>query len=105
LLRLGAHLGVGGLERAAMLGGEIAHDRIRLPQREAVFLLQRRHQRIGVHREIERLLGAAERAADVDALTWQLQFADRPHRLLHVGRRVAPPHLEHLVLPFGCPYC
>ena len=95
----GALLRVRGLQRAgAVLGGEIAHDRVRFPQHEAVVLLERRHQRVRIHRQVERLLGAAERAADVDALVREVELADRPHHLLHVDGRVPPPDLQHCCL-------
>src|SRR5581483_8554957 len=51
------------------------------------------------HRQIFRLLVAAERAADVDACVLELELADRPHRLLHVGRRVAAPDFDHSFTP------
>ena len=68
-----------------MFAREIAHDRVRFPQGKAVVLLERRDQRIRIHCEIERVLGLAVGAADVDALAWQLELPHRPHRLLHVG--------------------
>ena len=45
------------------------------------------------------LIVLAERPADVDALVRQLHLADRPHHLLHVGRGVAPPDLQHGLAP------
>src|SRR6202051_1232964 len=45
-----ARVRVGRLEhRRLVLGRQIAHDRVRLPQQEAVLLLERRHQTVGVH--------------------------------------------------------
>src|SRR5215471_5462807 len=79
-----ARVRIGGLELAgAVFGREVAHDRVRFPQQEAV-LFERRHQAVGVHGEIGGLLVLAEGAADVDALVRQLELADRPHNLLHV---------------------
>jgi hypothetical protein len=87
---------VGRLERAgAVLGGEMAHDRVRLPQQEAVLFFQRRHQPVGVHRQIGWLPILAERPADIDALVRQPDLADRPHHLLDVCRGFAAPDLDH----------
>jgi hypothetical protein len=47
LLRLRPLPQVGRLEAAFVLGREVAHDRVRLPEGEAVFLLDRRHQAVG----------------------------------------------------------
>ena len=86
---------IGGLEFAgAVFRREVAHDRVRFPQQEAV-LFERRHQAVGVHGEIGGLLVLAEGAADVDALVRQLELADRPHHLLHVDRGVSPPDFDH----------
>jgi hypothetical protein len=76
---------IGGLELpGAVFCREIAHDRVRFPQQEAVLFFERRHQAVGVHGEIGGLLVLAEDAADVDALVRQRELADRPHHLLHV---------------------
>jgi hypothetical protein len=86
---------IGGLELAgAVFRREVAHDRVRFPQQEAV-LFERRHQAVGVHGEIGGFLVLAEGAADVDALVRQLELADRPHHLLHVDRGVSPPDFDH----------
>ena len=96
-----ALLGILRFQHAVLvvLAGEIAHDRIGFPQQEAVCFLQRRHQAVRVHREIRRLLVLAERAADVDAGVFKPELADRPHRLLHVGRSVAAPDFDHESFP------
>ena len=73
----------------------MAHDRVRLPQQEAVLLLERRHEPVGVHRQIGRLPILAERPADIDALVRQSDLADRPHHLLNVCRGFAAPDLDH----------
>jgi hypothetical protein len=79
-----------------MLVGEITDDGIGFPQRETVGFFQSRHQRVGVHRQIGRLLGLAEGAADIDAGVFERQFAYAPHCLLDIGRRVAAPDFDHL---------
>src|SRR5262249_56907963 len=54
----GARLGVGGLERAGpVLAGEIAHDRVRFPEREAVVLFERRVAAVWAPREHSGLPG------------------------------------------------
>jgi hypothetical protein len=78
-----------------VLAGEVAYDGVGLPQQEAVFFLQRRYQAVGIHRQIFWLLVLAERAADVDALAFELELVHRPHRLLYVGRGVAAPDFDH----------
>src|SRR5262249_42015938 len=86
---------ISGLELAgAVFRREVAHDRVRFPQQEAV-LFERRHQAVGIHGEVGGLLVLAERTADVDALVRPPELADRPHHLLHVDRGVAPPDLDH----------
>src|SRR5262249_30660126 len=77
-----------------MLGCEVAHDRIRFPQQEAVVFLERRHEAVRVHRQVGGLAVLAERAADVDALVLEPHFADRPHHLLHVRRGGSAPDLH-----------
>jgi DNA-binding transcriptional MocR family regulator len=36
-----------------------------------------------------------ELPADIDALMFELEFPDRPHRLLHIRRCIAAPDLDH----------
>ena len=72
LLRQRPLLRIGGLEAASVLGGEVAHDRVRLPQREAVILLDGWHQAVGIYVEIGLLAVLAERPADIDALERQV---------------------------------
>src|SRR5262249_10374611 len=67
---------------------------IRFPQQEFI-LLQRRHQAVRVHRQICGLVVLAERTANIDALVWQAELANRPHHLLHVDGRVSPPDFNH----------
>jgi hypothetical protein len=88
------------LEHAALvvLASEIAHDRIRLPQKEAILLLERRYEAIWIHRKIRCFLVLAERAADINALMLNLELADRPHRLLHIRRCIAAPDFDHSIL-------
>src|SRR5262249_27489201 len=79
----------------AVLGGQVAHDGVRFPQNESVVFLQGRHQAIGVHRQIVRLLVAAERAADVEPLMRYAKLADRPHYFLHIDGIVAAQDFQH----------
>ena len=78
----------------AVLGVEIAHDAVGFPQDE-VAVLDRRHQTVGVHRDILRILVAAELAAPVEALEWQAQLAATPQYFLHIGRVGSTPDLDH----------
>src|SRR5262245_56595734 len=86
---------IGGFEVAgAVFRREVAHDGIRFPQQEFI-LLQRRHQAVRVHRQICGLVVLAERTANIDALVWEAELANRPHHLLHVDGSVSPPDFDH----------
>ena len=89
--RVRALAGSDGLERARAVFA--ARDSARwnwIPTAESVVFFNRRHQPVRVHREIGRLLVLAEGAADIDALMLEPEFADGPHRLLHIGRVLRP---------------
>src|SRR5690606_27263821 len=99
LVGKGALALVGGAQAAAAVcGDEIAHDHVALPQHEPV-ILQHRNETVRVELAELRRVEAAKWAADVDALVRQLELCHRPHHLLDVDRRLAPPNLQHLAPP------
>src|SRR3954470_24757006 len=77
-----------------MLGGEIADDRVRLPEHEAV-VVDSRHEPGGIHPQILRRLVDAVLKAGIDALVLDPQFLGRPQHLLDVDRVGSSPDLQH----------
>ena len=79
----------------AVLGTEVAHDAVRLPQDEAV-ILYRRHERIRVHLHVLRRFRHAVVHARVGTLVFQAELFGGPQRLLDVHRVNPAPDLQHI---------
>ena len=77
-----------------MLGGEIAHDDIRLPKHHPI-IVDGRNAGIGVELTEPGIGNEAEIHAGIDALGLQRQLFDDPHDLLNVDRVSAAPNFQH----------
>ena len=94
----------------AVLAGEIAHDRVRFPQRKPSSSSRVGTSAVRVHRQIGAAPCSCRTCRRYRCARAQAHLADRPHHLLHVGRGVAPPDFQHCVssaalLSSSCPAC
>src|SRR5204863_2096951 len=78
-----------------VLGGEITHDRIRLPEHEAI-ILDRRHQCVGVETEVMGCLHDTECPTRVDSLVLESHLLAAPQYFLNIDRIVPAPDNHQL---------
>ena len=90
-------LGVQAARR--MAGAEVANDHVRLPQANAVVVLDRRHERVRVERAIGGRLHDAEPAAGLRALEREPELLRAPDHLADVDRAETTPDLQHAKPP------
>ena len=92
---LGARARIGRPQAARrVLGGEIAHDGVGLPDDEAV-VVDRRHQPVGIELAEFGRIDDAIVPARVDALVRDACFLAAPQYLLHVDGIGVAPDLQH----------
>src|SRR5262249_6028248 len=76
-----------------VLGREITHRRVALPD-DAAAIVDGRHHAVGIHLEVPGLVVAAELAADIGALVGHAAFVGGPQHLHDVDRIGAAPDLH-----------
>src|SRR5207248_2064322 len=79
-------------------GTEVANDRVRFPQHEAV-VDDRGHQPVWIQRPVFGLVVAAERPADVFALVSDIELGAAPQNFLHIAGRLPSQNLQHARSP------
>jgi hypothetical protein len=84
---------------AAMLGREVAHDRIRFPQHEAV-VGYARHHAVRIQLQVFGAVDDAVRETGVDSLVAQPKLVGAPNDFLDIDRTQAAPDLQHRRLFF-----
>src|SRR5918992_2349290 len=77
-----------------MLGGEVPHDDVGLPEHEAA-IRDRRHETVRVQLQVLRSLVAAERTANINALIANVQLFATPQYLLDVYGVASAPDPKH----------